>query len=93
MKYLMVMKIKDPYEENFEKANAIENERRIKGEAFDPSEKLVFPTHFFVTKPGMFCVVDADDSDISKWVAAYAPVAKFEITPLIERSKWEELNM
>ena len=92
MKYLILMKIKDPYKENQEKAIEIEKERREKGEAFDPSEKLVFPTHMFLTKPGMFCVVDADESDISKWVAAYTPVAKFEITPLIERSKWEELN-
>ena len=92
MKYLMVMKIKDPYKENQEKAIEIERKRREQGDAFDPSEKQVFPTHMFLTKPGMCCVVDADESDISKWVAVYAQVAEFEITPLIERSKWEELN-
>jgi hypothetical protein len=88
----MVMKLKDPYKENQEKAIEIERKRREKGEAFDPSEKQIFPTHMFLTKPGMCGVIDVDESAISKWVALYTPIAEFEITPLIERSKWEELN-
>ena len=91
VKYLFLVDTKEPREENIKKAAAIEKERTDKGEAFWP-DKTFFPMHVFLTKPGAVWAVDTDKSEIAKWVAAYKTVLNFKIIPLIERSKWEELN-
>ena len=89
MKYMITSEIREPVEENMKKALEIENERRKKGEALTKDD-YVLSTHIILTGPTGLAIVDTDDSKLAKWVAAYSPVYKIKISPIIARSEWEE---
>ncbi len=89
MKYMITWEIREPAEENMKKAREIESERRKKGETWTEDD-YVLSTHVILTGPTGLQIVDTDDSKLAKWVAAYSPVYKIKISPIIERSEWQE---
>ena len=89
MKYLIVMELEKPYEENMRKAFEVEKERRRKGISLD--DAIVFPEHAFLSEWKWFMIVETDDPmRIAKWEADNMTLIKYEVIPIIESGKWYE---
>jgi hypothetical protein len=91
LKYLIMMELREPFEENVRKVFEIDNERTSKGIAF--GDAMVFPEHSFLSEENMrFMIVETDDLEkIVKWEVDYLPVLKFKVIPIIESKKMNEL--
>ena len=88
MRYLITWEVREPVEENNKKALEIENERRKKGEIW--ADEFVLSTHFILSEPRGLQVVDTDESKLAKWIAAYYPVYKIKISPIMSREEFED---
>ena len=90
LKYLIMMELREPIEENMRKVFEIDNERRSKGIAF--GDETVFPEHQFLSENKRFMIVETDDpTRIAKWEVDYVTVLKYKVIPIIESKKINEL--
>ena len=90
MKYLIMMELREPIEENMRKVFEIENERNSKG--IDLSDVTIFPEHQFLSENKRFMIVETDDpTRIAKWEVDYLTVLKYKVIPIIESKKINEL--
>ncbi|UCE35918.1 MAG: hypothetical protein JSW00_10150, partial [Thermoplasmata archaeon] len=91
LKYLIMMELEKPYEENMRKVFEIEKERRSKGISL--GDVTVFPEHQFLSEENKrFMIVETDDLErIVKWEVDYLTVLKFKVIPIIESKKINEL--
>ena len=92
MKYVIFMEPKEPYEENMKKWIEIEKKRQEKGETFSQQEESL-AQYRLLSEPKGFMIVDTDDvSKVWKWAAAYGPVVKYKISPIVTRAEYEQLT-
>jgi len=86
------MEPKEPYEENMKKWIEIEKKRQEKGETFSQQEESLVQ-YRLLSEPKGFMIVDTDDvSKVWKWAAAYGPVVKYKISPIVTRAEYEQLT-
>ena len=90
MRYLLVMEVKEPFEENWKKAMEIMSERRQKGETWG-KESLLGGNHRFLSaaRKGMN-VVDTSEAKIAKYIAAYESVLNIKFSPIMHSVEWEK---
>ena len=87
MKYMITWELREPYEENMKKWLEIENDRKIKGETWTEDD-YVLSTHFILSEAKGLQIVDTDDSKLAKWIAAYSPVYRIKISPILSREEF-----
>ena len=90
MKYVIFMEPKEPYEENMKKWLEIEKKRQEKGETWS-AQKESLAQYYLLSEQKGFMIVDTDDvSKVWKWAAAYGPVMKYKISPIVTREEYEK---
>lgn len=88
VKYLIIMELEKPYEENMKKAFEVEKKRREKG--INMNDYTIFPEHAFLSEWKWFMIVDVDPLFIAQWEVDYMTLMKYQVIPIIESSKWYE---
>jgi hypothetical protein len=89
MKYLIYYEVKEPQDENWEKAMDIEKEREKKGETWQQKGEFIEMYSFLEGNKGIQIVETEDVSRIVKWAQVYGPTAKkLKIIPVLTRKEW-----
>jgi len=90
MKYLVFMRLMEPYEENSKKMIQIENRRIEKHETWDKA--VIFPIHSIATNGKSFMVIETDDLlKMAKYRHDYGGVLEVEFHAIQEFSKIRDL--
>ncbi len=89
MKYMITWEVREPVKENSKRISEIEAERTKKGEIWT-EEDYVLKTHFILSEAKGLQIVDTDDSKLAKWIAAYNPVYRIKISPILSREEFAE---
>ena len=90
MKYVIFMEYREPVEENMKKLVEIEKGRIERGEAWS-QQKESLAQYWLLSEPKGFQIIDTDDpSKIAKWCAAYGPVVKYKISPILTRDEYQK---
>jgi hypothetical protein len=76
-------------DENIKKDREIEKERIEKGEALWDSGAF-YADYYLLSEPKAFMIVDTDATSIAKWIAAYSPILKYKISPIMTREEYEK---
>jgi hypothetical protein len=86
MKYLVFMRLMEPYEENSKKMLQIEKRRTEKHEQWD--KEYILPIHSITTTGKSFMVIETDDIlKLAKYRHDYGGVLEVEVHAIQEFSK------
>jgi len=78
MRYLITWEIREPAEENRNKAREISNDRIKKGVSW--GDDNLIGTHVILSEAKGLQIVDTTEAKLAKWVKAYANVYKIKIS-------------
>ena len=92
MKYALFYEFKEPVEENKKRDKEIEKGREERGETFTTRGELV-AAYWLLSEDKGLMIVDTDDpTQIAKWGAAYGPILKYKISPIMTQEEYEKVT-